>query len=264
MLQEFFFNGRKMNRNEFLQEYNMQDSPIEEQDEIIKKLIKRNKLKEIKIETPESRIFEKVQDDLMLDAKIELIQDDKDLQQRYDKKASESQQIIYPEVEIDVGSRMYADKLVAYAKGLKVVSTVTIDNEGFYMVVLYDVSEKSLSRIRMFMGAQKINRHLHNAAEKTASAAATASKIAAQSIIGPGGKAAIIATAKTVEEATRVTLELGSVAVNKSVEGYKSLKEELLTNEDVLKAGRSFKNGFLSAMGSLKKRSGSGNGIRIK
>lgn len=264
MIQNFFFNSKRMTRDEFIEEYGMRDTPVDEQNQIIAQLIKRNVLKEIKEETPESKIFKKVQGDLIMDSKIEIIKEDKELQERFDKSVSESQQIIYPEVEIDVGSRIYADKLMAYARNLKVNSAIDVDDKGFYMVILYDVSEKSLSRVRMYMSAQKMGRYINSAAEKTASAATTVSRIAAQNILGPGGKAAIVATAKTLEEATKVTVELGSIAVNRSVEGYKSLKEELSTNEDVLRAARSFKNGFLSAMGSLKKSSSSGNGIRIK
>ncbi len=262
-MEQFFFAGKKMTREEFVDKYNLQGDSFEAQQLIIEKLIKKGKIIIMDNTPPDEKMMKAPYKEFELEAKIAELECESEAYETYKHNLRKEGKLCYEEVEIDFGARTHAFEFLDYTQRKLKLEGRVIEKDGLFVVVLNNVSESDLTKIRT-----------HQLANKAGEVMINGTKIASQTFINsfgyvmnvvglPVAQATLSAGMAVAKQTLKSATQIGSTAINSAVDNSKQFANEIKNDQHILMAKKNLVDAKDALFRMMKKKSGTSN-IRIK
>jgi hypothetical protein len=255
--QQVFFSGKKMSMQEFLDSCDMSadDNGILI---VINKLIKKGKLRIL--DDPKENDFQTAFEDLELDSAISDIEEDDYNTEKYRRAKKKEGQLIFELIEIDFPSRQSVQDMLEYCAKRMIVSSAEA-RDGLYVLTLENISESELAGIRRYQFLNKTGANLTKTADGIAKHTVNTVAFTAQNVVLPATRAGLTAALGVVKTVLKTGTQVGSNIITNTTMNAKTMKKELSTDHEVLKAKRDLIDAKDSIMRFFKSGSSS-SGIR--
>jgi len=230
-----FFGGKKMKLQEFYEAYDLIEETEEARELIVEKLIKKDKLKFLD-NTDKNSPFLLVGKELELERKIQEIEEESDRIEDYRAMKKKEGKLVYEEIEIDFPAFSSAQELVEYcAQKLRLNSTIR-EEDGLFIVTIFDVSESDMSAIKRLDIINRSAEGLAIGVKRLSDNIIRNTKTVTDKVAVPIAKAGLNAGLSIGKQALKTGIQLGSNIISNTTANARQMKYELSRDGEVLKA----------------------------
>lgn len=236
---QLFFAGKKMTIVELKETYfpELDDEAFLEsagaliQTGALRILDEKNKLQ---------KAMEKAASRIDVKTTVQELEQEKEAELDYLAESKRADRLIHEQVDVQFPNQRVAMKFAGYArKKIRVNSTISTNEKGYYIVTLLNISERELGKLKRYHSFQKFGGALVRGTDSVAGMTTSSIDFAASSILAPTAKAIVSTSAGITQSITKAATQVGSATVNKTIEEAVHLREELAEDVEVQRAKQS-------------------------